>query len=128
VRGIGVSHLGDTADIQKEIYEFHSEIEQIVRLTNHPSLVKTADTEASAGAGAIIQMPQNLDGNLKPYLLQPNGSSIEAVLQAIEKKVESIDRTNHLAGLRSVDSRRLSGIAISSEFTQLSSRLATFAT
>lgn len=127
LRGIGVSHLGDTADIQKEIYEFHSEIEQIVRLTNHPSLVKTADTEASAGAGAIIQMPQNLDGNLKPYLLQPNGSSIDAVLQAIEKKVESIDRTNHLAGLRSVDSRRLSGIAISSEFTQLSSRLATFA-
>jgi|TARA_B100001094_G_scaffold127796_1_gene123777 hypothetical protein len=128
VRGIGVSSLGDTADIQKEIYEFHSEIEQIVRLTNHPSLVKTADTEASAGAGAIIQMPQNLDGNLKPFLLQPNGSSIESVLKAIEKKVDSIDRTNHLAGLRSVDSRRLSGIAISSEFTQLSSRLATFAT
>tara|TARA_Y100000401_G_scaffold59389_1_gene47114 strand:- start:300 stop:1331 length:1032 start_codon:yes stop_codon:yes gene_type:complete len=127
VRGIGVSTLGDTADIQKEIYEFHSEIEQIVRLTNHPTLVKSVDTEASAGAGSIIQMPQNLDPNLRPFLLQPNGSSIDSVLKAIEKKVESIDRTNHLAGLRSVDSRRLSGIAISTEFTQLSSRLAIFA-
>ncbi len=128
VRGIGISPLGDTADVQKEIYEFHSEIEQIIRLSNHPSLVKTADTEASAGAGAIIQMPQNLDGNLKPYLLQPNGSNIDSVLTAIEKKVESIDRTNHLGGIRSPESRRLSGVAISSEFSQLSSRLATFAT
>ncbi len=127
VRGIGVSPLGDTADVTKEIYELNSEIEQIIRLTNHPSLVKTADTEASAGAGAIIQMPQNLDGNLKPYLLQPNGSSIDSVLKAIEKKVESIDRTNHLGGIRSPESRRLSGVAISSEFSQLSSRLATFA-
>lgn len=128
VRGIGISPLGDTADICRELFEFSSEIEQIIRLTNHPSLVKTADTEASAGAGAIIQMPQNLDGNLKPYLLQPSGSSIESVLRAMEKKIESIDRTNHLGGIRSPESRRLSGVAISSEFSQLSSRLATYAT
>jgi hypothetical protein len=127
IRGIGISPLGDTADICRELFEFSSEIEQIIRLTNHPSLVKTADTEASAGAGAIIQMPQNLDGNLKPYLLQPSGSSIESVIQAMEKKIESIDRTNHLGGIRSPESRRLSGVAISSEFSQLSSRLSTYA-
>lgn len=127
VRGVGISPLGDTADICRELYEYSSEIEQIIRLTNHPSLVKTADTEASAGAGSIIQMPQNLDGNLKPYLLQPSGASIESVISAMEKKIESIDRTNHLGGIRSPESRRLSGVAISSEFSQLSSKLATYA-
>lgn len=127
IRGVGVSAVGDIADVQKEIYEMTSEIEQIVRLTNHPTLVKTADTEASAGAGSIIQMPQNLDGGLKPYLLQPDGASIEAVLQAIEKKVESIDRGASLAGIRSVESRRLSGVALTSEFQTLNSKLSGFA-
>lgn len=127
IRGVGVSAVGDIADVQKEIYEMTSEIEQIIRLTNHPSLVKTADTEASAGAGSIIQMPPNLDGNLKPYLLQPNGSSIESVLKAIDKKVESIDKSASLAGIRSVESRRLSGVALTSEFQTLNSKLSSFA-
>lgn len=126
-RGIGLSPLGDIADIQKEIYEFNSEIEQIIRLTNHPSLVKTADTEASAGAGAIIQMPQNLDGALKPYLLQPDGTNIEAVLEAIRMKTESIDRAASLGGIRSIESRRLSGIGLQTEFQMLNARLADFA-
>ena len=126
-RGVGVSPVGDIADIQKELYEMSSEIEQIIRLTNHPSLVKTADTEAAAGAGSIIQMPQNLDGNLKPYLLQPDGASIEAVLQAIERKVESIDRMASLGGIRSVESRRLSGVGLQTEFQMLNARLADFA-
>jgi hypothetical protein len=127
IRGVGISAIGDIADIQKEIYEMTSEIEQIIRLTNHPSLVKTVDTEASAGAGSIIQMPQGLDGALKPYLLQPDGASIEAVLQAIEKKVESIDRSASLAGIRSIESRRLSGVALTSEFQTLNSKLSGFA-
>ena len=92
IRGVGVSAVGDIADTQKELYEFTSEIEQIVRLTNHPSLVKTADTEASAGAGSVVQLPQGLDPGLKPYLLQPNGASIQSVLEAMTKKIESIDR------------------------------------
>jgi len=127
IRGVGVSAVGDIADVQKEIYEMTSEIEQIIRLTNHPSLVKTADTEASAGAGSIVQMPQGMDPGLKPYLLQPNGSSIESVLQAIEKKVESIDRSASLAGIRSIESRRLSGVALTSEFQTLNSKLSSFA-
>jgi len=127
IRGVGVSAVGDIADIQKELYEFGSEIEQIIRLTNHPSLVKTADTEASAGAGSIIQIPQGMDPGLKPYLLQPNGASIDSVLNAIEKKVESIDRMASLAGIRSVESRRLSGVALTSEFQTLNSKLSGFA-
>ena len=46
-------------------------MEQLIRLTNHPSLVKTPSVNASAGAGAVIEMPDELEPNLKPYLLQP---------------------------------------------------------
>jgi hypothetical protein len=113
--------------VQKEIFEFSSEIEQIIRLTNHPSLVKTADVEAAAGAGAIIQMPQNMDPNLKPYLLQPNGSSIESVLNAIQKKVDSIDRMASLGGIRSIESRRMSGIGLQTEFQLLNAKLSDLA-
>ena len=127
VRGVGVSAVGDIADVQKEIYEFNSEIEQIIRLTNHPSLVKTADTEASAGAGSIVQMPQGMDPGLKPYLLQPDGASIEAVLDSITKKVDAIDRMANLGGIRSIESRRLSGIGLQTEFQMLNARLADFA-
>jgi uncharacterized protein (DUF433 family) len=127
VRGVGLSAVGDIADIQKECYEMSSEIEQIIRLTNHPSLVKTTGTQATAGAGSIIQMEDGMDPGLKPYLLQPNGASIEAVLQAVEKKVESIDRSASLAGIRSIESRRLSGVALTSEFQTLNSKLSAFA-
>ena len=127
IRGIGISPMGDIADIQKELYEFNSEIEQIVRLTNHPSLVKTVDTEASAGAGSIVQLPQGLDPGLKPYLLQPDGASIESVLQTLERKVDSIDRMACLGGIRSIESRRLSGIGLQTEFQMLNAKLADFA-
>jgi len=127
IRGIGVSPMGDIADIQKELYEFNSEIEQIVRLTNHPSLVKTVDTEASAGAGSIVQLPQGMDPGLKPYLLQPDGASIESVLQTLERKVDSIDRMACLGGIRSIESRRLSGIGLQTEFQMLNAKLADFA-
>lgn len=127
IRGVGISAIGDIADMSKSIYEEYSEIEQIIRLTNHPTLVKTADTEASAGAGSIVQMPQGLDPGLKPYMLQPDGASIEAVLESITKKVDSIDRMASLGGIRSVESRRLSGIGLQTEFQMLNARLADFA-
>ena len=66
-RGIGISDLTDIADLQKAIYNEYSEIEQLIRLTNHPSLVKTPSVNASAGAGAVIEMPEEIEPNLKPY-------------------------------------------------------------
>ena len=127
IRGVGISAVGDISDCQKELYEYSSEIEQIIRLTNHPTLVKSVDTEASAGAGSIVQMPQGMDPGLKPYLLQPDGASIESVLQAMERKIESIDRMACLGGIRSVESRRLSGIGLQTEFQMLNAKLADFA-
>jgi hypothetical protein len=127
IRGVGISTAGDIADQQKAIYEEFCEVQEIIRLTNHPSLVKTASVEAAAGAGSIIQMPENMDPQLRPYLLQPNGSSIDSVLASIDKKVEAIDRMACLAGIRMREARRLSGVGLQTEFQMLNARLADFA-
>ena len=123
MRGLGVSDLTDVADLQKAIYNEFSEIEQIIRLSNHPSLVKTKDTDAGAGAGSIIEIPENLDANLKPYILQPNGSNLDGVLRSINHKVEAINRLTHVGTLRSTAERVQSGIALRTEFELLNARL-----
>lgn len=122
-RGIGISDISDVADMQRSIANEHSELEQLIRLTNHPSLVKTADTNASAGAGSIIQMPHDLPDGLKPYLLQPTGGSIDSLLASITHKILAIDRMTYMGGIRSIESRRLSGVALSTEFQLLNARL-----
>jgi hypothetical protein len=124
VRGIGVSDIGDVADMQRGIYNELSEGEQLLRLTNHPSLVKTSSTQASAGAGSIIQMPEDLQPELKPFLLQPNGSSLDGLLNSMKHKIESIDRMAHMGGIRSIETRRLSGVALATEFQLLNAKLA----
>jgi hypothetical protein len=126
-KGIGVSLVGDVADMCRSIYCEHSEVSQLGMLTNHPSLVKTASTQAAAGAGAIIQMPEDLQPDLKPYLLQPNGSSIDGFLKSIESKIAAIDRMTHMGGIRSIETRRLSGIGLATEFQLLNAALAAMA-
>ena len=123
MRGLGVSDLNDVADLQKSIYNELSEIEQIIRLSNHPSLVKTKDTDAGAGAGSIIEIPDNIDANLKPYILQPNGSNLDGVLRSINHKVEAINRLTHVGTLRATAERVQSGIALRTEFELLNARL-----
>ena len=123
MRGIGVSDLTDVVDLQKGIYNELSEIEQIIRLSNHPSLVKTKDTDAGAGAGSIIEIPDNLDSNLKPYILQPNGSNLDGVLKSINHKVEAINRLTHVGSIRATAERVQSGIALRTEFELLNARL-----
>ena len=124
MRGIGVSDLTDIADLQRAIYNEHSEIEQLIRLSNHPSLVKTRDVDASAGAGAIIEMPDNMDINLKPYLLQPSGTNIDSILKTIDMKVNAINRLSHVGAVRSTSETVASGIALRTEFQLLNARLA----
>jgi len=123
IRGIGVSDIGDIADMQNAMFQEYSEIEQLIRLTNHPTLVKTPETEASAGAGAIISMPNETDPGLKPYLLQPNGSNLDAILKSIEKKIIAIDKMAHLGAIRNQETRQLSGVSMQSEFILLDSKL-----
>ena len=127
IRGVGVSLVGDVASMARAIYNELSEIEQVGRLTNHPSLVKTASTQAGAGAGSIIQMPEDLDPQLKPYLLQPTGSSLDGFLKSLDQKIQAIDRMAHMGGIRSIETRRLSGLALATEFQLLNASLAALA-
>ena len=122
-RGIGQSDLVDISDLQRAIYNEYSEIEQLIRLTNHPSLVKTNSVNASAGAGAIIEMPDEMEPNLKPYLLQPSGQNLNAIMDSIGKKVESINRIAHTGAVRNTKTQISSGIALQTEFELLNARL-----
>lgn len=122
-RGRGISLIQDIADLQRAIYNEYSEIEQTIRLSNAASLVKTPDTEAGAGPGAIIHMPDSLDPNLKPYLLQPSGASVDSIYASIDKKVAAIDRIAHLGAIRETQARTMSGVSRQMEFEQLSATL-----
>ena len=126
-RGVGISLINDISDLQRAIYNEYSEIEQNIRLSGHPSLVKTPGTEAGAGPGAIIQMEENMDSGLKPYLLQPSGASVDSLYTSIQHKVEAIDRIAHLGAIRETAGRTMSGVSRSMEFEQLNARLSEIA-
>jgi len=122
VRGIGVSDISDIADAQKTIYNLTSEVEQSIRINGHPALVKTAGTEASAGAGAIVQMEDNLDPGLKPYVLSVS-TDTNQIFTAIEHATSAIDKMANTGSIRSTESRRMSGVAQEQEFQLLNARL-----
>lgn len=119
--GYAVSDIADAADHQRSIYNLCSELEQNVRISSSPSLVKTADTQASGGAGAVINIPENLPGDLKPYLLQPTGATVDSILGAIEYHKEAIDRMTHLSAVRGEKTQ--SGVATEADFLVLNARL-----
>jgi hypothetical protein len=123
VRGIGASDITDIADQQRAIFNEYSEIEQQIRLQNHPALVKTPDTEAGAGAGAIIVMQDNLDPGLKPYLLEPSGNGLEKIYSSIDARIRAIDKMANTGGVRNTSSTIASGIALQTEFQLLNAKL-----
>ena len=85
--------------------------------------MKTQDTDAAAGAGAIITIPNELDAGLKPYLLQPSSQSIDGILRSIEKNIQAIDRMAHMGAIRAIETRQMSGVAMQSEFLLLDAKL-----
>jgi hypothetical protein len=123
-RGLGVSDLTDIASMQRAIYQELSEVEQLIRISNHPTLVKTQGTDASAGAGSIVVMPDDLDPNLKPYQIQPSGSNLDAIHASIKAKVEAINRMAHMGAIRGTQAVEASGIALQTEFQLLNAKLA----
>jgi len=123
IKGIGISDLSDVSELQKSIYNDYSEIEQLIRLSNHPSLVKTPNVEASAGAGSIIEMPEDLSADLKPYIIQPSSQSLESIMKTINMKVNAIDRITHMGAVRGTEKTVNSGIALQTEFQLLNARL-----
>ena len=123
-RGQGISDIEDIATAQRTIYNLNSEVEQGIRLSVHPSLVKTVGTEAIAGAGAIVQIEDNMDPGLKPYLLETSGSSIDSIHKSIQEQIAAIDRMANLGSARAQEVSTLSGVAMETEFAMLNARLA----
>ena len=122
-RPIGISDLSDVAELQQSIYNDYSEKEQLIRLANHPSLVKTPNVNASAGAGSIIEMPEDMEPNLKPYIIQPSGQNLDGIMKSIQTKIQAIDRITHMGSVRSTSGQIASGIALQTEFQLLNARL-----
>ena len=122
-RPIGISDLADVAHLQQSIYNDYSEKEQLIRLANHPSLVKTPNVEASAGAGSIIEIPEDMEPNLKPYIIQPSGQNLDGIMKCIQNKVDAIDRITHMGSVRATGTQIASGIALQTEFQLLNARL-----
>jgi hypothetical protein len=122
-QGIGISLINDIAYAQKYIYNLLSELEQNIRISGHPSLVKTPSTQASAGAGAIITVQEDMEPGLKPYLLQPAGSSIDGILKSIDKVVQSIHRMTHTSAVQIMRGSPMSGTALQTERQLLSTKL-----
>lgn len=122
VRGIGLSDITDIQRIQRFIYNMTSEVEQSIRINGHPALCKTAGTEATAGAGAIIQMEDNLDPGLKPYVLSVS-TDINQIYTAITHATDIIDKMANTGSIRSTESRRMSGVAQEQEFQLLNAKL-----
>lgn len=127
VRGIGISAITDIADAQRLIYNATSEAFQSIQLDSHPSLVKTPETQAGVGAGAIIHMPENMDPGLKPYVLDFAGASVPTILETIKHTIESIDKMANTGAVRATESRTLSGVAMETEFSLLNARLSEMA-
>lgn len=123
IRGIGLSTIEDIADAQRFIYNMQSEVEQAVRLGSHPSLVATKETQLGAGAGSIIQMPENMDPGLKPYVLEFSGQDVASIYNAISNTVQSIDKMANTGSIRATETVEMSGIAKEVDFQLLNARL-----
>ena len=123
IRGIGKSDIVDIADQSKYIYNMLSELEASIRLDGHPSVVATENTLMGNGPGSIIQVPEDLDPGLKPYVLQASGANINQILDAINHAVESIDKMASLGSMRATESTSMSGVAMQTEFQMLGSKL-----
>lgn len=123
VRGIGLSSIDDIADTQRMIYNLTSEAEQAIRLGSHPSLVTTRETQVGSGAGALIHMPDNLDPNLKPYVLDFNGSDVASIQSTIANLVSAIDKMANTGSIRATEAKTMSGVSREVEFQLLNARL-----
>ena len=123
IQGVGYSLVSDVADGQRYIYNLLSELETTIRISGHPTLVKTQATSAAAGAGAIIQMDNDMDPGLRPYLLQPTAAGVNGILDSIDKVVEGIQRMTHTSAVQATKGSPISGVALTVERQLLNAKL-----
>lgn len=127
VRGVGISIIDDIADQQRAIYNEQSEVYESIRLDTHPSLAATADTDIGTGAGSLIRLPDNLQPELKPYILEFSGAPIEKIYSSINEHKKMIDSMANVGSVRGTEQQKLSGIAMETEFQLLNARLSSLA-
>ena len=126
-KGVGISLVADVANQQKFIYNCISEVEQHLRISSHPTLVKPTSTDAVAGAGSILNLDESVDPGLKPYLLSPTLSTTDSILKAIENSVAAIQRMTHTSSIQATHGTPMSGVALQTERQLLNAKLADIA-
>ena len=127
VKGVGYSLVADVANQQKFIYNCISEVEQHLRISSHPTLVKPTSTDAVAGAGSILNLDESVDPGLKPYLLQPSLSTADSILKTIQNSVEAIQRMTHTSAIQATNGTPMSGVALQTERQLLNAKLSDIA-
>jgi hypothetical protein len=123
-KDIGISDIGDIADLQRSIYNLQSENEQSIRMDGHPSLVVPATAQLGSGAGAIIVLQEGADAGQNPYYLEHGGNGVSSIHSSIDKLVEAIDRISFTGGVRTTKTQTQSGISLETEFQLLNAKLA----
>ncbi len=123
-RGLSTSDLQDIAGMQISIYNDLSELAQMIRGSNHKTLVKNKGDDATTGAGGVINMdPDTIPGKV-PYLLSADATALVGLLNAIDKKIEMINRMAHLTPVRTYRKQIISAVAMETEFQILNTLLA----
>lgn len=123
ILGLGYSDIGDIASQQKAIYNERSEIEQAIRLNVHSILASENGVQIGPGAGGRCIIPENSDPAMKPYFLNSD-SDIAVIMSSIEHKVSAINTMANVGSVRAIESKKLSGVALETEFQLLNARLA----
>lgn len=123
-RDLGVSDISDIADLQRQIYNLHSENDQAIRLGTHPTLVVPQSANVGSGAGAMIVLQEGADSGQNPYALDFSGAAVGSIHSSIDKLVEAIDRISFTGGVRATATKTSSGIALETEFSLLNAKLA----
>lgn len=127
VRGVGISVIDDIASQQQAIYNELSEVYESIRLDTHPSLAATSDTDIGTGAGSLIRLPDNLQPELKPYILEFSGAPIDKIYNSINEHKKMIDSMANVGSVRATETRDISGVAMEVEMTLLNARLSSLA-
>jgi hypothetical protein len=122
-RGVAMSDLQDVARMQRSMYNDLSELAQMIRGSNHKTLVKNKGDDASTGAGGVIIMHDDTLPEKRPYLLQADAEALVGLLEAMDKKVEMINRMAHLTPVRTYQTTIVSAVAIETEFQILNTLL-----
>ena len=120
-KGIGVSDIGDVADLSRSIYSKLSELIQNIRISSHPSIVAEPSTQLNGGVGAVITVDENT--NIQPYLLQPTGASIQGIIDAINLDIEAINEITHLKAVKATSNQPMSGVALTVSRQNLNNKL-----